>query len=61
MRPASWSRGFAAFSCEIIEALREGRTTVPGAANFEDGYRIQRVLDAARESNETKRWVDVAT
>ena len=27
MRPASWSRGFAAFSCEIVEALREGRTT----------------------------------
>lgn len=59
MRPASWSRGFAAFSCEIVEALREGRTTIAGAASFEDGYRVQLVLDAARESNATKRWVDV--
>lgn len=61
MRPASWSRGFAAFSCQIIEALREGRTTVAGAATFEDGYRTQLVLDAARVSNQTRRWVDVTT
>lgn len=59
MRPASWSRGFAAFSCEIVEALREGRTTVPGAATFEDGYRIQLVLDAARESNRSGCWVKI--
>ena len=61
MREASWSRGFAAFSCEIIEALREGRTTVKGAATFEDGYRAQLVLDAARESNRSGRWTSVAT
>ena len=60
MREASWSRGFAAFSCEIIEALREGRTTVKGAATFEDGYRAQLVLDAARESNRSGRWTTVA-
>lgn len=59
MRPASWSRGFAAFSCEIVEALREGRTTVPGAATFDDGYRTQLVLDAARESNRSGRWASV--
>jgi predicted dehydrogenase len=61
MREASWSRGFAAFSCEIIEALREGRTTVKGAATFEDGYRAQLVLDAARESNRSGRWTTVPT
>jgi predicted dehydrogenase len=61
MRPASWSRGFAAFSCEIIEALREGLTTVAGAATFEDGYRTQLVLDAARESNENRCWVSVVS
>ena len=60
MRPASWSRGFAAFSCEIVEALREGRTTIAGAATFEDGYRTQLVLDAARVSNTTRQWVDIA-
>ena len=59
MRPASWSRGFAAFSCEIVEALREGRTMVAGAASFEDGYRTQLVLDAARESNRRDCWVNV--
>jgi predicted dehydrogenase len=60
MRPASWSRGFAALSCEIVEALREGRTTIPGAATFEDGYRTQLVLDAARESNRTGCWVKIS-
>ena len=60
MRPASWSRGFAALSCEIVEALREGRTTIAGAATFEDGYRTQLVLDAARESNRTGCWVKVS-
>jgi predicted dehydrogenase len=53
MRQASWSRGFASLSCAIVEALRKGETTVDGAATFEDGYQIQRVLDAAREANRT--------
>lgn len=51
-----WSRGFTAFSKEIVAALREGRTTVEGAATFEDGYRTQLVLDAARRSDETGCW-----
>ncbi len=59
MRPASWSRGFAAFSCAIVEALRHGQTTVDGAATFEDGYRVQTVLDAARASNQSGCWVTV--
>jgi predicted dehydrogenase len=36
----------------LSTALREGRTTVEGGATFEDGYRTQRALDAARRSNE---------
>jgi predicted dehydrogenase len=59
MRPASWSRGFATLSCAIVEALREGRTTVEGAATFEDGYRVQLVLDAARASNQSGCWARV--
>jgi predicted dehydrogenase len=59
MRPASWSRGFAALSCEIVEALREGRTSVEGAASFEDGYQVQLVLDAARVSNQRGCWTEV--
>ena len=57
MREGSWSRGFTAFSAAIIAALREGRTTVEGAATFEDGYRVQLVLDAARASNKDGCWV----
>jgi predicted dehydrogenase len=59
MRTASWSRGFSAFACNIVEALREGRTTVEGAATFEDGYQVQLVLDAARVSNKTGCWTNV--
>lgn len=59
MRPASWSRGFAALSCEIVEALREGRIAVDNAATFADGYRVQLVLDAARESNKKGCWIKV--
>ncbi|MFY9619501.1 MAG: Gfo/Idh/MocA family oxidoreductase [Pyrinomonadaceae bacterium] len=51
-----WSRGFTAFAKEIVAALREGRTTVEGAATFEDGHRTQLVLDAARRANERGCW-----
>jgi predicted dehydrogenase len=53
MRDGGWSRGFTAFSKQIVDALAEGRTTVEGAATFEDGYRTQLVLDAARRSDES--------
>src|SRR5229473_704855 len=56
MAEGSWSRGFTAFSEQIVDALRGGRTTVEGAATFEDGYRTQLVLDAARKSNENGCW-----
>jgi predicted dehydrogenase len=59
MRAGSWSRGFTAFSAAIVSALREGRKTVEGAATFEDGYRIQLVLDAARASNNAGCWTKV--
>ena len=59
MPDVSWARGFTAFSEQIVEALREGRTTVEGAATFADGYRTQLVLDAARRANESKCWVRV--
>jgi len=60
MREGSWSRGFTAFSIAICEALRAGKTTVKDAATFEDGYRVQLVLDAARASNESGCWVTVS-
>lgn len=61
MREGSWSRGFTAFAAAIVDALREGRKTVAGAATFEDGYGIQLVLDAARASNANGCWARVGT
>ncbi len=52
MRDNEWSRGFTVFAREIIAALREGRTTVEDAATFDDGHRIQLVLDAARNAHD---------
>jgi predicted dehydrogenase len=59
MKDGSWARGFTAFSAAIIEAMRDGRKIVEGAATFEDGYRIQLVLDAARASNDSGCWVRI--
>jgi predicted dehydrogenase len=59
MREASWSRGFTAFAVAICEAMRAGKTVVKDAATFEDGYRVQLVLDAIRASNERGCWVTV--
>ena len=59
MREGSWSRGFTAFSIAICEALRAGKTAVKDAATFEDGYRVQVVLDALRASNESGCWVSL--
>jgi predicted dehydrogenase len=51
LRDNEWSRGFTVFAREIVEALRNGRTTVEGAATFDDGHRTQLVLDAARAAH----------
>ena len=59
MREGSWSRGFTAFAVAICEALRAGKTVVKDAATFEDGHRVQLVLDAARASHESECWVIV--
>ncbi|HVF49981.1 MAG TPA: Gfo/Idh/MocA family oxidoreductase [Pyrinomonadaceae bacterium] len=53
LKDSGWSRGFTEFAREIVAALREGRTHVPEAATFTDGFRIQKVLDAARQSHES--------
>lgn len=48
-----WSRGFLNFSREIISTLQAEKTEIKNAATFKDGWQIQKVLDAARESNES--------
>jgi predicted dehydrogenase len=59
MRESSWARGFTTYSKAVITALREGRTSVDDAATFEAGHRAQLVMDAARESNKSGRWIQV--
>ena len=48
-----FSSGFTMFAPRIVDAIRNGRTEIDHAATFEDGLNIQRVLDAARESDRT--------
>jgi predicted dehydrogenase len=52
-RATGWNNGFLAFAKEIIKSLKEEKTEVENAATFEDGYKIQLLLDAARESDKT--------
>lgn len=59
MHDSEWSRGFTLFSRAIINALREGRSTVDEAATFVDGYRNQLVLDAARRSNSSGQMEEI--
>lgn len=51
--------GFMAFAPHIIEAIRAGKTEIEHAAVFEDGLKVQKVIDAAHESNKTKRVIEV--
>lgn len=48
-----FSRGFMEFAPKIVQAILEGRTEIGHAATFEDGLKVQKVLDAARESNQS--------
>ena len=52
-----FSSGFTEFAPKIVEAIRHGKTVIEHAATFDDGFRVQRVLDAARESNSTGRTI----
>ena len=52
-----FSRGFTSFAPKIIEAIRAGKTEIENAATFADGLKVQKVLDAAHQSNETGKVV----
>lgn len=59
MKAGGWSRGFTNFAKDIVAAIQEGKIAVENAATFEDGYKVQIVLDAARESNENGAIVKI--
>lgn len=54
-----FSRGFMDFAPQIVAAIREGRTEIDQAATFADGVEVQRVLDAARESDRTGKRIAI--
>jgi predicted dehydrogenase len=54
-----FARGFVEFAPRIVSAVASGEVSTPYAATFDDGVGIQRVLDAARRSDETGRTVDI--
>jgi predicted dehydrogenase len=59
-RATGWNNGFLSFAEKIIEALKGGKTTVENAADFADGYQIQKLLDAAHESNRKGMTIQVS-
>jgi predicted dehydrogenase len=54
-----FARGFMEFAPKIIDAIRNGKPAIEYAATFEDGLKVQVVLDAARESNEKGAMVKI--
>jgi len=58
-RATGWNNGFLAFATEIIKTLRDGGTSIANAATFEDGYKVQLLMDAARESDKTRAAVNL--
>jgi predicted dehydrogenase len=54
-----FARGFMNFAPVIVDAILSGKTEVENAATFEDGVKVQKVLDAAHESHDTGCLVKV--
>ena len=57
MPDSAFSRGFVRFAPRIVDSIRNDGAPIEHAATFEDGLMVQRVLDAARESDLTGRAV----
>lgn len=51
MPDTGFARGFLAFAPKIVAAIQNGESSITLAATFADGVRVQKVLDAARESD----------
>jgi predicted dehydrogenase len=55
-----FSRGFMEFAPEIVGAIRESKTEIEHAATFADGVKVQKILDAAHESDRTGKMIKVS-
>ena len=59
MPDSGFSRGFMFFAPKIVDAIAAGSNHIAQAAKFDDGLAVQRVLDAARESNSSGQQVEL--
>ena len=59
MPDTGFARGFVEIAQRIIDAIQCGKTGIEYGATFSDGLRVQRVLDAARESNAAERSIRI--
>jgi predicted dehydrogenase len=51
--------GFVAFAPKLVDAIQQGQKEIEHAATFADGLKVQRILDAARVSDETGSRVKI--
>lgn len=54
-----FSRGFMSFAPVILKAILTQAPSIEHAATFEEGVRVQRVLDAARLSNKEGKAISI--
>ncbi len=54
-----FARAFMAFAPKIVEAIRNEENSIQHSATFDDGLQVQRVLDAARESDRSGAEVSI--
>jgi predicted dehydrogenase len=55
-----WEHTFTHEVYHFLTRLAEGKDVAPEAANFRDGLRVMRIIEAIAESSEKGTWVDVA-
>jgi len=51
--------GFAFYADRIVRAVRRNEQRIPDAASFEDGLVVQKVMQAARQSDAERRWIKI--
>lgn len=56
---SGFSRGFMFLAPKMVDAIATGSNHVDQAATFDDGLAVQKVLDAARESNASDRQIEL--
>ena len=54
-----WERTFTHEIYHFLTRLAEGKDVAPEAANFRDGLRVMRIIEAIAESSEKGTWVSV--